>query len=229
MHHDAGGHNRHILATAAGDGLVQWHGIMALRHRPFHFIEQFVLENHHRIGVGYGGQQQALGIMRRCRLHNLQAGHMRQPGLKALAVLCRRPCAGTGGKAHHQRYRHRTAEHIAQLCRLIDDLFHRQCGKIGKLELENWSQTRQRRPDRHACPAQFGNRRIHDAIRAKTMHQIPRDLKGTAIDANILPHQNDTVILFHGYGHGLLNGLGIRQFARVRVHHSLKLWYRRRG
>ena len=74
--------------------LADRHAIGLVRHFALHLVEQLVLEDHHRIGIVDGGEQQALGVMRRGRLHHLQARHMGEPGFERLAVLGRGAGAG---------------------------------------------------------------------------------------------------------------------------------------
>ena len=88
---------------------------------------------------------------------------------------------------------------------------------------ENWNSKNRpaagkRRADRDARRAQFGDRRIHHAVFAEAMHEIAGHLKGAAIDADILAHEEDPLIGFHGLRQRLLDGLRIGQFADGRVH-----------
>ena len=179
-----------------------------------------MLEDHDRVWIGDSGKQHALDVMRRRRLDHLQAGHVAEPGFQALAVLRGGTRAGTGRETHHHRNRNLAAQHEAHLGGLVDDLLHGERGEIGKLELENGTQAGQRRTHGDAGAAQFGNRRVHDTVGTETLDQIAGDLEGAAIDADILAHQEDALILLHGDRHGFLDGLGIAQFTHCDVHHA---------
>jgi len=184
-----------------------------------------VLENHHRVGIGDGGQQQSLGVVRGRRLHHLQAGHMRQPRLQALAVLRGRPGAGAGREAHHQRHRYRAAQHVAQLGRLVDDLFHGECREVRELELEHRPHPGQRRPHRNACAAQLGDWRVHYAVLAEPLHQVAGDLECAAVDADVLAHQEHPRVGLQRDCQRLVDRLRVAQLAhaglgRQRVHHA---------
>ena len=203
------------LALAADLGLADRHRVVAFRHRALHLVEQLVLEDHHRIGIGDRREQHALGVMRRRRLDDLQARHMAEPGFEALAVLRGRARAGAGRKAHHDRHRHLAAQHEAHLRRLVDDLLHRQRREIGELELEDRPHAGHRRTDGDARAAKLGDRRVHHAVGAEALDQIARHLEGAAIDADVLAHQEDALVGFHGDRHGFLDGLRIAQLARL--------------
>ncbi len=50
--------------------------IVELRHRRGLAVEDLVLEEDDRVGIADRGLQQALGVGRRVRRHDLQAGHV---------------------------------------------------------------------------------------------------------------------------------------------------------
>ena len=143
---------------------------------------------------------------------------MAEPCFEALAVLRGRARAGTGGKAHHDWHRNFAAEHEAHLGCLVDDLLHRQRREIRELEFEDRPQAGHRRADCDARAAKLGDRRVHHAVGAEALDEVARHLEGAAIDADVLAHQEDALVGFHGDRHGLLDGLRIAEFARYRVH-----------
>ena len=99
------------------------------------------------------------------------------------------PSPDPGRHAKDDRNADRAAQHIAQLGGLIDDLLHRQHRKVGELELVDRPHAGQRRADRDACSAEFRDRRIHDPLLAEAFDEIAGDLKGAAVDADVLAHQ----------------------------------------
>ena len=54
-----------VAALAPHDRLADRHAIGLLRHIALHLVEKLVLEDHDRIGIVDGREQQALRIMRR--------------------------------------------------------------------------------------------------------------------------------------------------------------------
>ena len=147
---------------------------MAFRDRALGLVEQLVLEDHHRIGIGDRGEQHALGLARGRRLDDLEPRHMGEPGLQALAVLR----GGAGSRPRRQSEDDRNgngpAKHVTQLRRLIDDLLRREHREIRKLELVNWPHAVQRRADRDARAAELRNRRVHDALVAEACERDRR-------------------------------------------------------
>jgi len=138
---------------------------------------------------------------------------MAEPGFQALAVLGGGARAGARRKAHDHGHGDGTAEHVAHLRRLIDDLLHGKGREVGELKFVNRLQPGHRGPDCDADTAQFGNRRVHDALIAEAVDQIARDLKRTAIDTNVLAHEHDPLVLGHGDVERLANGFCIGELA----------------
>ncbi len=85
--------------------------------------------------------------------------------------------------------------------------------EIGELEFEDRPHAGQRRADRDAGAAEFGDRRVHHPILAEALDEIAGDLEGAAVDADVLAHQEDPVVRLHGDRHRLLNRLGVSEFA----------------
>ena len=52
----------------------------------------------------------------------------------------------------------------------------------------------------------------HNPVFAEAVYEIAGHLEGSAIDADVLAHQEDALIAFHRLRKGLLHGLGITQF-----------------
>ena len=178
-----------------------------------------MFEDHDGIGIGDCGKQHALGIMRRGRLDHLQARHMGEPRLQALAMLGGSARAGARRKAHDQWDRHLATQHEAHLCRLVDDLLHGKRREIGELEFENRPHAGHGGAHGNAGAAQLGNRHVDDAIGSETLDEVARHLEGAAIDADVLAHQEDARIALQRDGHRLLDCLGIAELSHCRVHH----------
>ena len=135
------------------------------------------------------------------------------PGFDALAVL--RGAAEPRSRRHAKNDRNidRAAQHIAQLGGLIDDLLHRQHRKVGELEFVDRPHAGQRRADRDAGAAEFRDRRIHDALVAEAFDEIAGHLKGAAVDADILAHQEHALVAFERDGERFADRLGVGELA----------------
>ena len=130
--------------------------------------------------------------MRHGRLNDFQGRHVAEPGFEALAVLGSSARAGAGGKTHH--HRHRTAKHVADLGRLVDELLHSERGEVGELEFVDGSQAGEGRANGNARAAEFGDRGVYHAVGAVFVHEVARNLEGAAIDANFLAHQDHALV-----------------------------------
>ena len=173
-----------------------------------------MLEDDHRVGILERGEQQALGVGGRRRLHHLQPRDVAEPGLEALAVLGGGAGARARGHAHDQRHRGLAAEHVAQLRRLVDDLLHRERREVRELELEDRPQAGQRRADRDAGAAELGDRRVDDPVGAEAVDEVARHLEGAAVDADVLAHQDHAPVALDRDRHGVADRLGVAHFAR---------------
>ena len=154
-------------------------------------------EDQHRVGIGDRGEQQPLGVIGGRRLDDLQAGHMRIPGLQALAVLRGRAGAGARGHADHQRHGDRAAEHEAQLGGLIDDLVGGAHAEIGEAQFHHGARASKGRTDAGCHDHRLRDRRIDDAILAEDVLQAFVLAGKTAFGTEVLAQRPDAVITLH--------------------------------
>src|SRR5690606_12893823 len=87
--------------------------------------------------------------------------------------------------------------------------------EVGKLELEDRPQACYRSADGNAGTAQLGDRRVDHALRPEPLDKGSGYLEGAAIDADVLTHEDDALVRFHGERHRLLDRLRIGEFARA--------------
>ncbi len=159
--------DRDVAPGAADRRLADRHAIGVRRHRALGLVQQLVLEDQHRVRIVDRREQQALGVVRRRRLHDLEARHVREPRFEALAVLRRGAGARAARQPHDHRHARLAAEHEADLRRLVDDLLHRQRDEIRELDLEHRPHAGQRGADRRAGDAQLADRRVDHALAAE--------------------------------------------------------------
>ena len=120
---------------------------------------------------------------------------------------------GAGRHPEHHRHRDRPAQHVAELRRLIDDLLHRQHREIAELELIDRPQAGQRRADRNARAAEFGNGGVHHPLLAVAADEIAGHAEGAAVKADILAHQQNPRIGVHRQRQRLLDRLSVGKLA----------------
>ena len=182
------------LAYAFDVGAPDRHDIIAVGHRIAQIVEHAVLEKDHRVVVADGGCHQALGIGRRRRHHDFQAGNVNRPGMQALRMLRSEIAADADGRAHDQRHAELAGRHVIDLGRLIDQLVHDQRDEIAEHHLEHRPLPGHGGANRDAEGAGFRDRRIDHALAAELREQPFGLLEHAAGGADVLAHHDDRVI-----------------------------------
>ena len=170
-------------------------------------VENFVLEENHRIWIADRGFQQPLRIRSCRRSDHFQAGDVRVPCRIILAVLGghARGCAIRPPK--HDLAAHLTARHIEGLRCRIDELIHRLHGEIEGHEFDNGLEAGERGTDAEASKAMFGNRRVDHALGTKLLQQPLGHLVCTLILGDLFAHDEDIFVATHFLRHCVAQGL----------------------
>ena len=129
-----------------------------------------MLDVQHRVVVADGGDQAALGVVRRGRRDHLQAGHVHEEAVQPLRVLRPLAPALADHRAHHQRHVHLAAVHVAALGGDVDELVHRQHQEVHADVDVDRPQPGQRHADGRAGHGVLGQRRAEDALGAVLLH-----------------------------------------------------------
>ena len=83
-------HDGHVAALAHDLGHAEGDGVGLLGHRRLAHVQPLVLDEDDRVGIADGLDEQALGVVRGRRRHDLQAGHVRVQRVERLASARRR-------------------------------------------------------------------------------------------------------------------------------------------
>src|SRR5437762_4484957 len=128
-------------------------------------VEMFVLEEEHRIVAADRRAQQARGIDGRRRIHDADAGAVREDALARLAVI-RAAAAQVAADRHadHDGRRPVVARSVAHHRQLVANLHHRRPDVVEELNLDDRLQLAHRHAGRAADDARFGERRVEHAI-----------------------------------------------------------------
>src|SRR5262252_10598201 len=95
MHHRGVGKDGQVLAFAADDGLSERHGVIRFGKLFFDAaVEEFVLEKEYGIVVANAGLEQALGVVGRRGIDDLEAGSVQEIHLRTERV--KRPAMDAG-------------------------------------------------------------------------------------------------------------------------------------
>ena len=184
------------------------------RHLALLLVDRKVLDHEHGVVVADGGLQQTLGVGRRGRGHDLQAGRAGEPAVERLRVLGGELIARPVRRADHQRAAHLAAEHRAHLGGVVDHLVHRNQQEVDRHDLHDRALAEHRRAHARAHEPLLGDRRVADAIRAEGLQQSGGDLVGAVEQPNLLAHHEHAVVA------GEL--LGQREPQRLAVGHDLR-------
>ena len=135
--------------------------------------------------------EQALGVVRRRRHHDLSPGTCAYMRLERLAVLRAELCGRAARAAEHDRQLELPARHLPDLGRVVDDLIDRDEREVQGHELDDRPQPDHRRADADAGEAALGDRRVDDALLAELLQQALRHLVGAVVVADLLAHEED--------------------------------------
>ena len=173
-HRPAVGDDGHVLAVAFDVGLAERDPVVALGHRARREVGAHRLEEHHRIRVMDRRQQQTLRLRRRAGIDDLDARHVRKPGLERLRVL-RAEAADEAccERADDERYAGLAARHVAQLGGVVAHLVHADHQEVVDHDLCDRLHAGHRRTDGRAHDRLLGDRR--------RTHTVAAELRGEPV------------------------------------------------
>src|SRR6059036_64689 len=178
--------------------------VVAVSDFALHGIQQLSLDEDDGVLVPDRALDEPLGVMRRCGRHHFQARHVAEPRFQTLRMLGPQLVRRRARAPDHDGDAELSSGHVADLRRVVDDLIHRQEGKVERHHLDDRAESRHGRPDGQAGEAQLGDRRVHDATRTKFFQEPLADLEGALVIGHILPYQEDSVVPAHLLAQGLV-------------------------
>ena len=148
-----------------------------------------MLEEADRVGVADRADQQALGVGRRRRRHDLQPRRLQEPRLRVLRVerAAREPAAR--GQPDHDR--HRQALAVVHLRGDVDELVEPAGDEVGELHLADRLQALDRGADGGADDRVLGQRRVEHPLGAELLGEAVGDLERAAEGADVLADAED--------------------------------------
>ena len=125
LHHAAQRDERDVRAFALHVGDAERNHVVLVRNRTLHLlVADLVLEDDDRVVVANSGLEQALGVVRRRRHHDLQARNVTAPRMQRLRVLRRRPASRAHRRADDDGHLPLAAGHVVDLGGLVGHLVH---------------------------------------------------------------------------------------------------------
>ena len=209
MHHGRVSDDGQVAPRAADDGLAQRHGVFAALRKLFLDapVEEFVLEEKHRVIVADGRFQQALGVVGGGRTDHFQARRVHEMhfgirGMKRSAVH-----AASGRAADDDR--NGRAPQVVRLGRVVGDRVERAGDEVHELHLDHRAQPEITHAHGRADDGRFADGRIDHALPAEPFQQAGGGLERAAVDADVLAEEHHGRIALHLFGQRLANGFEI--------------------
>ena len=194
VHHPRHRHDGDVGARPHDGGHADREDVVGRRLRALHAVEQPVLDEDDRVRVLDRGAEQAVGVGRRRRHDDAQAGDVGEQRLEALRVLAARRAPGAELGAHGQRHLGRPAGHERQLGRLVEQLVEADADEVEVHELDHRAHPGHGRADAEAHDRRLGDRRVADAV-AEPVVQAPREPEDVAARADVDAGDEDPVVV----------------------------------
>ena len=176
--------------VAAHGGLADRHDVVLGRQLLLDpAVEELVLEEEHGVVVADRGLDQALRVVGRRRLHDLESRRVREVRLRVLGVERAAVHAAAGGAADDER--HADARAVARLGGEVRDHVEGAGDEVDELHLGDRPHAHHRRADGRADDRRLGDRRVDDALLAELGDEAVGHLEGAAVDADVLAEQED--------------------------------------
>src|ERR1035437_4282988 len=206
--HRAIRHDREVRPGPADRGLSNRDDVVLLRHAVLHPpVEELVLQKENRVVVADRGLQEALRVVRGRGSHDLEAGRLHEVHLRILRV--EGPAVHPASAGPADDHRHADARAVAVLGREVREEVEGARDEVDELHLGDGTHAAHRRADGAAHDRLFGERRVEDALFPEPLLQPFRHLEGAAVDADVLPEDEDARIAFHLLEEGLTDGLEV--------------------
>jgi hypothetical protein len=207
--HGAPRDHRHVVSLAGDPGLA--HRDEELRIIGHLFLDRAVdplgLEEDHRVLAPDAGLEQALGVRRRRGDDHLESGRVREVGLRRLAVVVAAADAASIGGADDHGAGELSARPVPHLGHLGHDLVEGREDEVRELDLGHRTQSVEGHPDRRTDDPGFGQGRVEHAVLAEGGLKPLRRAEHAAVQADVLPEEDNVVIALHLLAERRVDGL----------------------
>ena len=209
--------DRHVGALAMDARLPERDRLELVRHLALDRIERAVLEEDDGVVVVDRRPEQAAHVLgRRCE-HDLEPGHVDEPGLELLRVLRPGRPPGPALRADRERHLHLPPGHRPVLRRLVHELLHRDGEEVLVHDLDDRAHALDRRADAAADDRHLGDRRVAHAAGPELVEQTLRHRHRAAHLGDVLAHDEDALVLTKRLAERLAHGLAVGQLRHTRT------------
>src|SRR5229473_5003767 len=180
-----------------------------------------VLEENHGVVLTDTRLQQPLSISRCGRNHDAQPGAMQEISFEALAMLCTELMARALRCAYNHRHLGVAAEHVMNLGGVVDDLIDREQTKVDCHQFDDRLESTHRGPDSRSDDREFRDRRVTHTFFAVDGEKAVGDLERAAKIADLLAHDEYTLIAVEFLAQGLVERFPISDLGHAATSLSL--------
>ena len=206
LHAESVGDDGRILPSAHGASHAKLQQVIFLCHGPGQApVEVFVLKEQDGVGIVNGHAQQAFGVCGRGRVGNLEAWHVEEPRLGALAVVG--ACAHAAPCRHpHDNVRSLSPTPV-DLGEVVDDLVEAAGDEVAELHFHHGLLAGNRQAKASADDGRFAQRSVAHTLLAKGVDEPIGHFEDTAVRADILAHEHEAWMLLHACAQPLRDGV----------------------
>ena len=172
-------------------------------------VENFVLEEHDRIGIANGALQQAFEVACGIGHYDLEAGHGHRPVLHGLRVLRAETRARAVAGLDDERQLDLAVRHVAGLRDLVRDDVPAHGEEVGEHDLGDRAQARHRGAHGGAQDRLLGDGRVLHALAAELVEEPDGGLEHATGSGDVLAQEHDVGITAHFLRHAGRDGLTI--------------------
>ena len=199
--------DRAIGTLTADVRLANRHEVLPLGNLALVAVHLLGFHDEDRILVADGALEQALGIVRRERGHDLQARHAGVEALVSLAV-----CGGELTRlavrsAEHDGATELATAHLQHLAGVVDDLVAGEDGEVPGHELDDRTEAIHGGTDGDGAEAELADRSVDHAVRPELIEHAFGRLIGAIVFSHFFAQEEHPVVPAHFFAHGLTDGL----------------------
>src|SRR5215210_1613721 len=219
------GYQGNVGSLAGDTGLAERYGVVSIFDLALRPVQGTGFEEDHGVGVPDRREHHALDVVRGHGRNDLETREVAVEALQGVRVLSRELDAAAVGAPDHERHLYLSTREVAHLGGVLDDLVRRQKREIPGHHLDYRTHPHHRHADRRACKPVFGDGHVHYPPGPVLIVEAIRYEVGAAVDADILAHEDDALVIVELVDHRLPQGLavGLRLCHGLRLPHVLVL------
>src|SRR5829696_2509364 len=213
------GDERNVRTFAGDASFAKGYCVVSVFHFALRPVQGAGFQEDHGVGVPDSREHHALDVVRGHWRDDLETGEVTVEALQGVRVLGRELHAATIRASDHERHLYLSAREIAHLGGVLDDLVRRQKREVPGHHLDYRTHPHHRHADRRACKPVLGDGHVHYPPGPVLVVETVRYEVSAAVDADVLAHEDDALVIVELVDHRLPQGLAVG----LRLRHGLRL------